>query len=124
MTRHCPRCGAVLARTVDDNSGILRFRCEPCDVEECPDCSQWTAYDDARGWYHLEVGARPCFLHPREEPAPAVGDTVRALYPNARYGEAVVTRVSADPREKPYVVARADGTVAYFHPDQIERIVR
>lgn len=64
-TKTCPRCGNAIVRTLDENSGTLRFRCEPCDVEECGDCGAWVGYDDERGgWHHVSVDTPECFLHP------------------------------------------------------------
>lgn len=55
----------------------------------------------------------------RCEPRFALGDRVRAVAVTS-WGEGTVIRLSSNPREKLYVVARADGEVGYFHPDQIE----
>lgn len=50
---------------------------------------------------------------------PAVGRTVRALFPNSKWGTGEVIEVREDPSLKPYVVRRADGTVGSFHAGQI-----
>lgn len=49
-----------------------------------------------------------------------VGDRVKALYPNAKWGEAVVTEVCDVRGQKPLVTRRDDGTTGYFHLDQVE----
>lgn len=49
-----------------------------------------------------------------------VGDRVKALYPNAKWGEAVVTEVRDVRGQKPLVTRRDDGTTGYFHLDQVE----
>lgn len=48
-----------------------------------------------------------------------VGQTVRALYPNSRWGEGTITEVRHDNSLKPYVVRRADGQLGNFHAEQI-----
>lgn len=59
------------------------------------------------------------------------GDRVRALYPNAGWGEGTVTETrdgqkieNPDTGRKvgaqPLVVTRDDGTVGYFHRHQVE----
>ncbi len=50
------------------------------------------------------------------------GTTVRALYPNAKWGEGIVTKINSDAAEKPLTVTRSDGTVGHFYPDQIEEV--
>lgn len=62
----------------------------------------------------------------------AVGDRVRAVYPNERWGSGVVVDVELDRRgvnpatgrmhrQKPLIVRRdGDGEVGHFHLDQVE----
>jgi hypothetical protein len=50
-----------------------------------------------------------------------VGERVRALHPNASWGEGTVVEVrDVLPAFKPLVVQRDDGTVGYFYRDQVE----
>lgn len=93
----CPKCGEQIRRTLDGNSGTLRFRCEPCDHEECGHgCGQWVTHDDDRGWHHV-AGSFACFLH-AEEPialgALKVGD--RVIRPH--HDDEVVTVAAITPR--------------------------
>lgn len=119
--RICPRGGHPVARTLDENSGTMRYRCEMHDVEECGDCGAWVAYDDEHGWFHLVPGTPGCFLHP-ESPAPlaplVVGARVRAVWPNA--GDGTIVDVLDAPHLKPYVVRPDHGDLlAYYHPGQL-----
>lgn len=54
--------------------------------------------------------------------APEVGTTVRALYPNTRWGTGEVVEVLDNPKLKPYRVRRADGTVGSFTREQIATV--
>jgi len=97
-TRVCPRGGETLARTVDDNSGTLRFRCEEHDVEECGDCGAWVGYDDdLGGWYHLEPGTPGCFLHP-ESPIVRLVDVAPGDRVRRPHSDEVVTVATVGPR--------------------------
>jgi hypothetical protein len=54
-----------------------------------------------------------------------IDDPVRAVYPNATWGEGAIIAVDHDwraNRMKPYIVRRNDGAIGYFHEGQIERI--
>lgn len=63
--RHCPVCRTHLFHVRDDNGGDLRFRCEPCDIEDCPDCGHWTTYDQQTEWWkHFDPKTPACFMHP------------------------------------------------------------
>lgn len=95
----CPGCGSILERTLDDNSGEQRFRCEPCDVQECGDrCGTWAHYfvpeNGYEGWAHVDDSE--CFLAgPAPEPWPpehvTAGTLIAALaasgVPGARVEE-------------------------------------
>jgi len=50
--------------TEDENSGTMRYRCEPCDVEECGHCGtcHLVTYSESIGWHHVEPLVE-CFLH-------------------------------------------------------------
>ncbi len=48
------------------------------------------------------------------------GTTVHALYPNAKWGEGIVSKINSDPASKPLTVTRSDGTVGHFYSDQVE----
>lgn len=54
----------------------------------------------------------------------AVGERVRAVFPNSGWGEGVVTHVGVDDgRVKPLVVRRDDGEVGYFPYEGVARVV-
>lgn len=81
----CPGCGTVLERTLDENCGELRFRCEPCDVEECGHGDgAWAHYfhngETEYGWAHIDD--TECFLNP---PAPWPFDPSEARARLAEY---------------------------------------
>jgi hypothetical protein len=88
----------------------------------------WRSFDDD-GWHFAQVLGETLIV--ASDGFYEIGSRVRAIYPNVPWGEGVVTETRDGQKienpatgrkvgAKPLVVLRDDGTVGYFHRDQVE----